>query len=81
MSRILPRFYARQQETERARRIARITQTAATTSTADATLPGDPVDIRGIPAVARGVPGVSPGTDPLAATLKAERDRERNQAA
>lgn len=33
----------------------------------------DPADLRGIPCIARGVGGTSPGTNPLAAFLQAER--------
>lgn len=80
--RILPRFYARQQEAERLRRIAEITAQAeenvpdAPATVARATLPGDRRRLRGIPVVG-GVGGTSPGTDPLAETLRNERRRER----
>lgn len=85
MTHILPRFYARSEEADRQRAIAQIVREAdvhdeTIVTAAGATLPGDRRRLRGIPVVG-GVTGTSPGTDPLAATLKAEADRERNRAA
>lgn len=81
--RLLPRFYAQSQEQERLRKIAKITAQAEANApdqpatVARATLPGDSRRLRGIPVVG-GVSGTSPGTDPLAAALHAERRSRRN---
>jgi hypothetical protein len=80
--RLLPRFYARAQEAERQRRIADITAKAEANvpdqpeTVARATLPGDSRRLRGIPVIG-GVSGTSPGSDPLAETLRRERQAER----
>ena len=48
--------------------------------TTRATAAGDSAKLRGIPVQARGVGGTSPGTDPLAALLDKERQREPDAA-
>lgn len=67
--RILPRFYARQEEAERQRRIARILletgETVPARVTAGATLAGDRSRLRGLPAVGKGIgQGAIRGTTP-----------------
>jgi hypothetical protein len=82
--RILPRFYARQLEAERLRKIAKITAEAEENApgraetVARATLPGDSRRLRGIPVVG-GVSGTSPGTDPLGETIRRDSRRTRQR--
>lgn len=81
--RLLPRFHARAEEAARQRRIAEITAEAEQNApdqpetVARATLPGDSRRLRGIPVIG-GVSGTSPGSDPVAETLRRERKRERS---
>lgn len=76
LHRILPRYFARQQEAERQRRIGRIVletgEAAPARVIAGATPAGDWRKLRGIPCVSRGVAGVKPGTDPYLALAAKE---------
>lgn len=74
MSRPLPRFTqhtnpADPLELAIAQRQAREDQARSHIAAGNHT-PADPADLRGIPCIARGVGGTSPGTNPLAHTIR-----------
>jgi len=77
MSHLLPRFTAVMQKIADAEKIGRILRETGdpgpTATVARATLPGDTRRLRGIPVVGFSVSGTSPGTDPLAELLRADR--------
>lgn len=73
MSHLLPRFTAMSERISDERHIAEIVLEAndvLVPTLARATLAGDDRRLRGIPCIARGVGGTSPGTNPLAETLR-----------
>lgn len=90
MSRVLPRFYRRQEERRRRDDYLgpillgseavdeAVRQAVVETETAPkATLPGDTRRLRGIPVCTFGVQGTAPGTDPLQAAIRALSGRTR----
>jgi hypothetical protein len=79
----LPRFYRHQEELEDARKLAKIileTDNSPAVSKNGKPLTRsadghDPARLRGLPAIGRNVSGASPGTNPVAALLRKERER------
>lgn len=81
MARLLPRFFARQEEVARLREISQIVAESEVLDEQVATAPGvtlagDRRRLRGVPVVG-GVSGTSPGSDPVAEVLRRESERER----
>lgn len=79
---LLPRFRARAEMLNEQRKVLRVETARAVDEGLDVPLklaltkPGDPRQLRGLPAIGRCVSGVSPGTDPVAELLRKERERE-----
>lgn len=83
MAQLLPRYYARQQEREDERRLARILLETGASDTTPGTALTRSADghewarRRGLPLVGRGIGGTAPGTSPLGALMRKENGRRQ----